>query len=431
MRGRDDKPKLKVRRRLQVGPGGMMFLVVTALILAVAIWSQAPLLFWAFGLMVGALGVSLVLAPLMLRHVEVSRVMPSHGVAGEPMVLRYELLNRKRFFPAFGVVVSETWGKGTRGWRKSGPVAEKPRRLKGRPSGWVLHLGNQQKVQAEATCWPMRRGHLKFERIVLHTAFPFGIIRRVVEFEQAGQVLVYPHLYRMNRRVLHRLSDADPHGRKKLERAGGYEEFFGLREYRPGDSLKMIDWKRSARTGNLVSKEMTQPSPPKVMVVLDLSQPPEVTPESERKSRREAVDDEKPDATERAISLTASIVCDAHFNGYQVGLAVLGVPCTAFPVHHSLPHRTKMLEALSQIDLSLRAMEPQPLPAMPSVVVRPSGGSSGGGAGPGGGAMMIMGADQMEQHVVEMEGGADAVLSRRAVPRSKREAIKEEAALWG
>jgi hypothetical protein len=100
-------------------------------------------------------------------------------------------------------------------------------------------------------------------------------------------------------------------------------------------------------------------------------------------------------------------------------------------VHHSLPHRTKMLEALSQIDLSLRAMEPQPLPAMPSVVVRPSGGSSGGGAGPGGGAMVIMGADQMEQHVVEMEGGADAVLSRRAVPRSKREAIKEEAALWG
>jgi uncharacterized protein (DUF58 family) len=411
-----------------------MYFMVTGLILAVAIYAQASLLYWAFGLMVGGLIVSVVLAWLMMSGLTVQRVQPSHGVAGEAMVLRYQLTNHKRWLPAFGVVIAEGWGKGLNGWRRTGPLEDAPRKLKGRPHGWVLHLGPNQQVQAEAPCWPLRRGHLQFEKILVSTSFPFGVIRRILEFPQPLQMLVYPHLYRMNRRVLFSLSEADPQGRKMLERAGGHEEFFGLREYRAGDSLKTIDWKRSAKTGKLVSREMTQPSPPKIMVALDLTLPDAEEPQERSgplgmfRSRRKTGEDREV-RVERAVSLTASLVCDAYFHGYQVGLMVMGVPCTPFPVHHSLPHRTRILEALSQLDTDLTVDAPTSLPSYPSVVVR-AGDNGDVPPGSRGRPAMLISAMQMEQFVLELDQGSSSLLGQRARPQSRRHGMSKEQSPW-
>ena len=391
-----------------------MYVMVTGLILGAAIYTQANLLFWAFGLMVGGLAISLLLSWQMLRAIQVQRLLPGHGVCGEALVLRYHLTNRS-WLPVFGLMVHETWGQGgikglirRKTWRRVGPVAETPQRLKARPHGWVLHIGPHQVIQAEATCWPMRRGVLTFERIVVSTSFPFGIIRKVVESHQPADLLVYPHLYRMNRRTLYSLSQLDPSGRKQVERAGGTEEFYGIRPYRVGDSLKMIEWKRSARTGELVAREMTQPSPPRVMVLLDLRDP----------------DDE---AKENAISLTASLICDAHFHGYQIGLAVAGARCTVFPVHHSLPHRTRMLEALAGLNLQSTNQEMPSLTDRPSVIVVPGRGDDGAQAARSDrirGRAAVLGAADLEQHVSQGGAGGD-LLHSRVRPTSRREEIEE------
>ncbi len=166
------------RSRMQLGLAGVIYAVVAGVILAVAIYTQANLLFWFFGLMVGGFIVSLMIASRALRKLEVHRLLSDHGVAGEMMMLRYELTNHSRL-PLFGLVLMETWGRGRRGWRKAGPIAEEPPMLRGRPHGWLLHLGPKQTLQAEAPCWPVRRGKLRFERIVISMAFPFGIVREV------------------------------------------------------------------------------------------------------------------------------------------------------------------------------------------------------------------------------------------------------------
>src|SRR5690606_14575288 len=129
----------------------------------------------------------------------------------------------------------------------------------------------------------------------------------------------------------------------------------------------------------LIAREMTQPAPPQVMLALDLTQtPPPAAAAGNGSGRKGRADKAEPgrehaDAIERAISLAASVVCDAHLNGYQIGLAVLGAPAPPFPVHHSLPHRTRMLEALARLDVSKRRERPGPIPAHPSVVVVPYG----------------------------------------------------------
>lgn len=416
------KPKFRYR----IGPGGVAYLMVMGLILAAAIYTQANLLFWAFGLTIGGLLMSLVMAWVTLRGIGVQRLLPAHGVAGDGLVIRYHLTNRS-WLPAFSLILRENWGSGSRGWRRQGPVASgRDQMLLARPSGWVLHIGPHQTLQAEAPCWPQRRGPLKFERIEITTSFPFNVIRKIAVFEQAMEVLIYPSLHRMNRRVLYTLSQADPAGRKHIERRGGQDEFYGLREYRPGDSLKLIDWKRTAHAGKLIAREHTQPSPPRIMVLLDLS-------DTQVAARMPEANGEMPEDLQRrleenAISLTASLICDAYLHGYQIGLAVKGVVATAFPVHHSLPHRTRMLETLGCLDLDVPRRDHQSGGAMaPSVIIWPGYGSPQRRRTSGTTRATVLGAAEIEKYVSET--GAARMLGRLARPSSKRQDQSLDAAV--
>ena len=406
---------------LEIGPGGVIYVLIGALMLAAAIYTQANLLFWAFGLMLGGIVISLAVAWLALLKLSVQRVLPEHGVVDEPMVIRYRLHN-DCWMPLFALVLTETWGKRSwhrpRPWLNTGPLAEDPRRLRARPFGWVLHMAPHATVQAEATSWPARRGTLEFERFTISTWFPFGVVRRSVDFEQHASVLVYPPLYRMQRRVLHRLTVNDPSGRKRLERAGGYEEFFGLRQYRDGDNLKMIDWKRTAKTGQLVSREMTMPSPPRVMLALDLHLPQVVAAwaDASQDDQRRLCDL----AIERAVCLAASIVCDSYSNGYQIGMIVLGADVPVFAVHHSLPHRTRMLEALARVEPQVSVPTAGSVHVTPTVIVRAIGSTDHDPGDTVRGAFgeyltdraVVLSGEDLEQFVQPADGGAAQLLTR-------------------
>ena len=51
-------------------------------------------------------------------------------------------------------------------------------------------------------------------------------------------------------------------------RRGGSDEFYGVKEFRTGENPRWIYWRRSARTGTLVSKEMSQVAPPRLLVLV-------------------------------------------------------------------------------------------------------------------------------------------------------------------
>ena len=352
----------KPRARVQVGSGGVLYLVVSGLTLGAAVFTQANLLFWGFGLMVGGLVLSVAWSVAALRGLRVTRTVPQHAAVGELMVVRYTLHNRN-WLAVFGLTVREGWGRGRRGWRRSGPVAARPRRLGGPPHAWASHVSPGRSIGAEAPCWPLRRGRLRFERVEAVTGFPFGIVQKAVVFHQTDEVLVFPAIYRMRRSLLDRLASSTGSGEHAVDRPGGYEEFFGLREYRPGDPQRVIDWKRTARSGTLVAREMTSPRPPVLALLLDLREAPPDGAGAGRASR-----DGTPGAAgfggepatgaaleERAICLAASLVCEAYQLGFRVSLAVMGPACPVFPALHSVVHRTTMLQALARLDLDDRS----------------------------------------------------------------------------
>ena len=352
--------------RIQFSPGSLIYLMVTALITFAAFYTQANLLFWTLGLVVGALGTSILVALFTLNNLEIKRLAPTRGVAGEPLILRHHLFNHSKL-PCFSVEIIETWSNPKQADpTHQNPLKASPPKLKGRPFGWVLHLGQGQSIQAEAPCWPTRRGVLRFEKIIVRSGFPFGILRKAVQFPQPGEVLIYPPLRRLNRQAALSLSSTDVNNAKHADRGGGMDEFFGLRPYRPGDNYKLIDWKHSARTNNLVSREMAKPRPPRMMILLDLSTTHPQKPDPQN-------DHAWIDAQEEAINLAGSLIREAYLHSIHVGLATKGVQATPVPMNHNQTHRQKLLDSLASLDLNKRtdAAETQPLlPAQPTVIVR-------------------------------------------------------------
>jgi uncharacterized protein (DUF58 family) len=101
---------------------------------------------------------------------------------------------------------------------------------------------------------------------------------------------------------------SDTSGAHMRPRRGGQDEFYGVKEHRTGENPRWIYWRRSARTGVLVSKEMTQVAPPRLLLVIDTYINP-----LERTLAAHA-------NVERAIAMAASVASQALEEGMSVGV---------------------------------------------------------------------------------------------------------------
>lgn len=94
-------------------------------------------------------------------------------------------------------------------------------------------------------------------------------------------------------------------------------EFFAVREYREGDPMKRIDWKRHARTGELATIDFRQERAAKVMLLFDSRESAYVSP---RPNDRHAVD--------RSIDAGIELFAGLFDRGDLVGVAAFDtVPC--------------------------------------------------------------------------------------------------------
>lgn len=328
-------------RRLQPHVPGMVYAALLALVGVAAMNNQNNLLFWVLGVMVSGMAISAFISSVIMWSLRVRRIDPQHGAVGEPLVVRYAVTNRSRWLSAFNIHIEE---------RPSGPAQRSAdwRGLMGDAQAWVMHIGPRETVHGEAVFWPTRRGQALFNTVRISTTFPFGIVRKSTTISQPQHTLIYPMLHELRRGVLSAIAPAGLMGTKITHHAGAGDDYYGTREFRPGDSLRHIAWKRTAQLDELVSIERTRPSPAKLRVILDLTTPTDML-------RVEANSPHSPrDLEERAISLAASIIHAADLNGYEVGLSVLGSPLPPMAVRRNRWHRQKLMAALAEINLDMK-----------------------------------------------------------------------------
>jgi uncharacterized protein (DUF58 family) len=314
-----------VRRRpsLDFSITGLIYCSMMMFMGLAAINSQANLLFGVFGLMIGILIVSAIVSRIVLRRLLVVRVLPKHGVVGEPMIAYYEMTNGKRFWPSLSVSLAEL--DGVEGFTKQ-------------PQCYMLHAAPKMTASVPAELVPKRRGLHEFDRYQIATSFPFGFIKRAVIERHKDALLIFPALAQVDGRLLAMCRSADNTGESMRPRPGGADEFYGLKEYREGDNPRHIYWRRSARTGVLVSKEMTRVAPPRLLLLLDTWLP------DRSPGRQEQV--------ERNIATAASLAAAALDQGLSVGLCAWSRGPVSIPPTRGKQQREELLTLLARLPLN-------------------------------------------------------------------------------
>ena len=97
------------------------------------------------------------------------------------------------------------------------------------------------------------RGKIEINNLKIQSGFPLGFFNRFRVFSSKLEILVYPKpLFR----PLPLLSGTSRGGEKlSLSQGELSDEASGLRDYRESDPLKWVEWKASARRGNMVVRE--------------------------------------------------------------------------------------------------------------------------------------------------------------------------------
>lgn len=292
MKRRADLP---VRRTYRFRLTGLVYLTVTGFLAVAAISSQNNLLFWCLGLAVGGIAVSGLVSGLGLMGIRAEREPIPEASVGGPMVIRYRVRNNNWLAPAFGLTIHEREPSRRR-------VSVPWTRCLTTPVAFVSCVRPGQTVVAEARPLAIARGQPEFTEFYIASTFPFGLANKTLRFVQARTALVYPRPLPVRPSVLasHR-APGDREG-AVLSGAGGGGDFYAIREYSPGDPMRTIVWRASARVGDLVVKQHARPVPRRLWVRLEL--PADVSDE----------------AREQTISLAAGVLQTGCDRSYAIGL---------------------------------------------------------------------------------------------------------------
>ena len=117
---------------------------------------------------------------------------------------------------------------------------------------------------------PTARGAHRFPAVELRIRSPIGLWWRKQIVECRTAVKVYPN-FSLVTKYIHLGTDArnSYFGVRRLRRRGAGSEFQELRDYRAGDPIRQIDWRATARTRRLISREYQDEKDQRVVFLLD------------------------------------------------------------------------------------------------------------------------------------------------------------------
>jgi uncharacterized protein (DUF58 family) len=227
--------------------------------------SSSNILFITLSLLLACLILSGLLSWLNLRRVSWQLQLAPPLRAGHDAVAALALHNGKSFLPTYGL-----W------FEFSARAIEPQQRAESTITGRDINvrallsqadrsearaqvpLGGRLDAQGEGRVeWvfkPEKRGVFRLRLNAIGSLFPFGFLRKEVASELVAEEVVWPapieyrrHADAMSRRIA---------GGERVARPGTGGDLLALRRYTAGDSHRLIHWKASARTGQLLVRQL-------------------------------------------------------------------------------------------------------------------------------------------------------------------------------
>jgi uncharacterized protein (DUF58 family) len=300
----------RLRGRTRLRFLGWVFLVSLCLTLLAAWNTGANLLYIVSGGIGSFLVISGVLAGWSLRGLRVLREGPQAVHRGQPFPVTVRVENGKWLMPAVSLRIEKF-------------------ALPGEAAGYVLKIPPRRSAVICVSETFDRRGVHPLPEIALVSAFPFGLIERRRRIQDAVEVVVYPRVVSVRTALLEQLPGANVLPRFVT---GDGDEFFSLRDYIPGDDIRRVAWRVSARRGSLIVREMTRETSRFIVFVVDTGLRDDL-PEFEQRF-------------EDAIELVASLAVTLLNQQYTVSIAT---PAQTLPGGEGKTHARKALEMLARV----------------------------------------------------------------------------------
>jgi uncharacterized protein (DUF58 family) len=191
-------------------------------------------------LLTGSAAASLYLCHATLRGLSLRLLVPEPQFLGAGAVLQVQLHNAARA-TRYGIGVAVRGSHQSREWV------------------WC-DVPGQGSATVQVAFAPARRGLQGAPLLKLETRYPLGTFRSWALWRPAAQVLVYPR----PETPAPPLPPPEPHSSGPGQaRARGLGEFDGVRAYQRGDPLKLVVWKKAAKSlatgsNDLVSRDTQQ-----------------------------------------------------------------------------------------------------------------------------------------------------------------------------
>jgi len=265
-----------------------VLLALSAVLLVSALNRHDPMVFGMFLFLATLCAFGLLLPWASLQSMRVHASGIAEITEGQASGLRLGI-ERHAWWPAFMVEVQTHWQWGASTLVLSHTVP-------------VLRSGQPHEFGAELR-FPCR-GDYRLTEVVLASGFPLGLVTaRHRSRQQNISVLVLPRAQAV---VLPETLDVshDPLGNQTTPRLGQSFELGTLRHYVPGEPMGRVNWRASARSGELVIQHFQQSGSPLIHLVTDI--PPE----------NELAQTHAP--TEQALRVAAGICVQAEQAGLRV-----------------------------------------------------------------------------------------------------------------
>jgi uncharacterized protein (DUF58 family) len=270
---------------------GMVYLALTLLIGVAALNTGNNLLFIVVAAMLGAVLVSGIVSAVMIGGLEAGVHLPHHVFAGQSYAGAVLLHNRRRL-PVFSISVVPPLHKADRGtWKWQRSVFTYPPERTGRKAiiRWpdfvctrvaparqlppvfeqgvyfpYLPAGYRQSAELNL-CFP-RRGMYAQRGVGISTRFPFSFLNKTRTVTLNQQVLVYPSVAPTEKlqQVLPLIT-----GEMETNLRGRGSDLYRIRNYEPEDSSRHVDWKATAKSGELKVREYTREDERSLRIIFD------------------------------------------------------------------------------------------------------------------------------------------------------------------
>lgn len=311
------RPAKRARGTYQLTRGGAICFAAIGIIALASLNTGNNLLFMILAVVMAGMVISAVISRVILSGIQIDLAFPRRVFAQDRARIPVTIHNARRRLPAYAITIKQP---------ERGAMAQSSAQVKV-CAAFAPYVPPQGALNLEVEFTFTRRGLYQTIPLEISSHFPFGVLRRkqILCVEEA--ILVFPAIGHAD--AARQAVNALGAGNESRQRGAG-GDLYAIRPYCDGDPAKHIDWKATAKTGDIKVREFTREAAGSVAIFLDCRMAGQL-------------DEAARERFERAVSFCASLACQALPNHASLQFAAAGV-------------RTKAEVGQSAVDAVLTAL---------------------------------------------------------------------------